>query len=123
MKREKDNQLLKEVLAGDEIDPCRHATLEYGLATLRTRRVRRAALRSAGITCVLLLVLVVLTKSFIPQHFPAVPRTSPLEASEEKIKIISDDELFALFPNRPLALVGPSGHQQLLFLDQTDSHL
>jgi len=34
------------------------------------------------------------------------------------IKFITDEELFALFPNRPLALVGKPGQQQLVFLDQ-----
>lgn len=33
-------------------------------------------------------------------------------------KFITDEELFALFPNRPLALVGKPGQQQLVFLDQ-----
>jgi hypothetical protein len=34
-----------------------------------------------------------------------------------KVKIITDEELFALFPNRALALIGSPGHQQLVFLD------
>ncbi len=34
------------------------------------------------------------------------------------LEIITDEELFSLFPNRPLALVGKPGHQQLIFLDQ-----
>jgi hypothetical protein len=32
-------------------------------------------------------------------------------------EIITDEELFALFPNRALALIGSPGHQQLVFLD------
>jgi hypothetical protein len=34
------------------------------------------------------------------------------------VRVISDEELFALFPGRSLALVGPPGHQQLVFLDE-----
>jgi hypothetical protein len=33
------------------------------------------------------------------------------------VKIINDEELFALFPNRAMALIGSPGHQQLIFLD------
>ena len=33
------------------------------------------------------------------------------------VKIITDEELFALFPNRALALIGAPGRQQLVFLD------
>jgi hypothetical protein len=34
------------------------------------------------------------------------------------VKFINDEELLALFPGRPLALVGKPGEQQLVFLDQ-----
>jgi hypothetical protein len=33
------------------------------------------------------------------------------------VKRISDEELLALFPGRSLALIGPPGHQELVFLD------
>jgi hypothetical protein len=40
---------------------------------------------------------------------------APSETSD--VKIISDDELFALFPGRSMALIGTPGQQQLVFLD------
>jgi hypothetical protein len=36
------------------------------------------------------------------------------------VKIITDEELFSLFPNRSMVLVGQPGHQQLVFLDQPE---
>ena len=37
--------------------------------------------------------------------------------AESKVEYITADQLFALFPNRQIALVGKPGHQQLIFLD------
>jgi hypothetical protein len=34
------------------------------------------------------------------------------------VKLINDDELLALFPDRPVALIGKPGQQQLVFLDK-----
>jgi hypothetical protein len=34
-----------------------------------------------------------------------------------EIKLITDEELFALFPGRSVALIGKPGHQQLVFLN------
>jgi hypothetical protein len=51
---------------------------------------------------------------------PAPPATGPvvaLQTDTAKVKIITDEELFALFPNRAMALIGSPGHQQLVFLD------
>jgi hypothetical protein len=38
---------------------------------------------------------------------------------EKAVEFISDAELLALFPGRPLALIGPAGRQELVFPDQT----
>ncbi len=121
MKLEEHDQLLKQVLADDEIEACRRATLDCGIAALRIRRVRRQRFRSALLSCLLILALGLLLKSFVPQSPPSKIRTSRVASSDQKVKIISDDELFALFPDRPLALVGKPGRQQLLFLDQFDN--
>jgi hypothetical protein len=44
-----------------------------------------------------------------------LPHSPP--AAPAPIRTISDEELFALFPDRQLALIGPPGDQRLLFLD------
>ena len=42
-------------------------------------------------------------------------------ADTVKVKFITDEELLALFPDRPVALIGRPGHQQLVFLDKSTS--
>jgi hypothetical protein len=42
---------------------------------------------------------------------------SPEEAAPQ-VKFITTEELLALFPDRPLALVGPPGRQRLIFFDE-----
>jgi hypothetical protein len=43
---------------------------------------------------------------------------APDQPRPSTVEFISDEELLSLFPNQPLALVGPEGRQQLVFLDQ-----
>ena len=38
---------------------------------------------------------------------------------ESGVKMLSDEELFALFPGRSLALLGNPGQQELVFLDRS----
>ena len=51
----------------------------------------------------------------------AVVTASAAQTETAKVKIITDEELFALFPNRAMALIGPPGRQQLIFLDHGDA--
>ena len=51
----------------------------------------------------------------MPGPQQSIVATAPPE--ESGVKMISDEELFALFPGRSLALIGKPGHQQLVFLD------
>jgi len=37
------------------------------------------------------------------------------------VQFINDDELLALFPNRPVALIGEPGKQRLVFLDRQNA--
>ena len=122
------DQLLKELLTGEEISDFRRASLEQGIALIRLQRKRRQIAQRAALVCVGLLLLALfigeLPKSFrprpaTPQAQQAVPRV-PLAADLE-IKWINDDELFALFADRPMALIGKPGEQQLVFLDSQSS--
>jgi len=129
MKHSDKNPLLKEILADEKLTALRHASLDHGLdATRRARRLRRAV--RVG-TFALMPVLLILT---LMMHKPAqVPagRRSTLDSqhasavatpsAEFRVKMISDEELFDLFPGRSLALVGKPGHQQLVVLDASAS--
>jgi hypothetical protein len=48
------------------------------------------------------------------------PEAAPAEISPDTadngVQLITDEELFALFPGRSMALIGPPGAQQFLFL-------
>jgi hypothetical protein len=114
------NQLLHEVLCGDEFNAWRDATLARGLEALRRRQRRRRQFQAAA----LLAPLLVLWWHW--QARPALPTVSasapvparPAEVETARVKYITKQELFALFPNRPIALIGQPGHQQFLLLDE-----
>jgi len=40
-----------------------------------------------------------------------------VDSQHQDVKRISDEDLFSLFPDRSMALIGQPGHQQLVFLD------
>jgi hypothetical protein len=127
--REKD-QLLKEFLTGEEITDFRRASHEQGIALVRLQRKRRQIAQRAALVCVGLLLLALFTSEFQKSSLPrpATPRAqqavppAPLAADLE-IKWISDEELFALFAGRSMALIGKPGEQQLVFLDQSSDFL
>jgi hypothetical protein len=126
MNRNDQDRFLDGLLAGDEVSDLRRASLERGLTLLRQRRRRKRALRA----CVLVGVPLALAAALvIPRAVPTVDRPVSAAGSNASggslalakpapVEIINDDELFALFPGRALALVGSPGHQRLIFLDE-----
>lgn len=122
MKRNDSDRLLNQVLADQEWESFRHASLELGLAALRRRRRGRRAAQVGVLAGLLSLgtFVAVFTSERSPGRMTRLPAPSKGLASGDKngVKIITDEELFALFPNRPMALVGKPGHQQLVFLDE-----
>ena len=128
MKRHDQDKLLREMLTGEELSEFRKASLAGGLAAVRRRRrFRRAAQAGAVVVLTLLVSLGIVHqhRSRTPvrevasiKQTPAMPAPSPAPSAETaKVKTISDEELFALFPGRAMALVGKPGEQQLVFLD------
>lgn len=127
MKHLDKDPLLNELLTGSEVNGFREASLEQGLAALRNVKRRRRFIRggsAAGLT--LVAVLLLLLSGWLPQEpSPALVATDSPRASAPKpvvepfsVETIDDAELFALFPDRPLALVGSPGNQRLIFLDE-----
>jgi hypothetical protein len=124
------DRLLDATLTTERSDDARRATLNTGLAALQRRNRRRQFQRRMLVAAPVVLLLIALTSSLISQ--PNGNTGSNIAARSElspepdtipgtPIRIISDDELFALFPDRPLALIGPKGNQQLVFLDEPRS--
>jgi hypothetical protein len=126
--------LLDELLSDDPLEQFRTATIEQGLRFVqRRRRVRRIARTSGwiGILVALAIAIPALFRSQ-PAHEHATqpagidagaivqsPVVPPVESDEVTgVRFLTDDQLLALFPGRPVALIGPAGNQQLVFLDE-----
>lgn len=126
MKRQGQDWLLKEIFGGDDLTDCRQVTLESGLRALRRQRARRRALLGCAVASVPLMV--VLAFHLNRPLGPIVQRDTPSKAmvatrdaprpERHEVSFITDEELFALFPNRPMALIGKAGQQELVFLDR-----
>ncbi len=123
MKRSDQDRLLREILEEGETADFRAASLARGMDFLRRRR-RRNRLAQACCVCVpavLLFIALALYLALLPAGTRIAVVTAPAAQTDpSKVKIINDEELFALFPNRAMALIGSPGHQQLLFLDHGD---
>jgi hypothetical protein len=125
MKKHEQDELLKELLGGEEVSDFRQASLQGGLVEIRRRRARKLAVRTAAMLLLpLIAVLAVLihrrseppTKQIASVKLAAMAHAAT-KANTAGVKIISDEELFALFPGRSMALVGKPGEQTLVFLD------
>jgi hypothetical protein len=127
MKPPEQSNLLKEILAGEELADFRQASLEQGLNALRQRQRRRRGVRIGTVLLLPLFFVLMFLSRRTPetsrQQIASIkPITTALPtppAGGQDTKLITDEELFALFPNRPLALVGKPGQQQLVFLDRS----
>jgi hypothetical protein len=121
MKIPEENQLLNDVLGGDELDRFRDATLTRSLDAMRQRRHRRRQFQGAAVMALLLFLGI---RWHFQQKLPSPSEivVAPAPAAEaSQVKYITEKELFALFPNRPIALIGEPGHQQFLLLDELET--
>jgi len=125
MKSSKHDPLLREILTGDESSDFRRTSLDHGLKSLRRQRrwriVRAGTLASLTLLLAWGLLLHRPAKAPVRQIVSSPPRPSAVPAPPTRVaevKFITDDELLALFPDRPVALIGKPGHQQLVFLDK-----
>jgi hypothetical protein len=113
------NKLLGEILGDDELNQLREGSLLRGVKEMRQRRQRATIARISVLASLVALLAVV---AFYPRAQPAhqaLKRVAMAHTTEaaSKVEYINKDQLFALFPNRPMALVGKPGHQQVIFLD------
>ena len=119
--------LLNDILTGDDHAEFRRRSLEHGIAALR-QRMRRRRILQAGALAALPCLLALAVLPGILRHRPApqtviATHTAPTRPAAElpPVKTINDEQLFALFPGRAMALIGTPGNQQLVFLDHPDS--
>lgn len=125
MNHDEQDQLLKELLSGDELAAFRQASLEGGLTWVRRKRRRQRAVRFCALACAALLCAsgILLNRVLdragrqIAGSGSSAHEAAPPPAGATTVKFITDAELFALFPDRAMALIGKPGQQQLVFLD------
>ncbi|MEI6861350.1 MAG: hypothetical protein WCL04_03770 [Verrucomicrobiota bacterium] len=145
MKPSDQDRLLRELLGDEHLEQLRDTSLASALASLRARRRRRTALTRATAAVMLLMGLGLLwhgqpardlgTEAVTPSSrgltAASVPTatgasrlqpegdlaSAPPEPPATGVQLINDEELFALFPGRSMALIGPPGAQQFVFLD------
>jgi hypothetical protein len=127
MRKPDQDEILANIFADENLDTLREATLASGLTSIRQRRQRRRRIEMAATLAVAVLVILAATvpwsakspTQLARQSAPMSPTAMPApQAPAPKIQYINQQELFALFPNRSIALIGKPGHQQLIFLDQ-----
>jgi hypothetical protein len=117
MNREK--RLLQALLGDDELAGLRQSSLAGGLEALGQRQRRRRQLWVATVILPLILLLASWHfRTWPPRATVAFVAAPPPPIPTGKVKYIDQRELFALFPNRPIALIGPPGRQRFILLDE-----
>jgi len=126
MKHPEHDRLLNEIVTGEELADFREASLQHALTAIRQQRRRQRFVRLGALAGVPIAVALGIVFSRSPKpalREIAASNASPVAVASVQprtapVKFISDDELLALFPDRPVALIGKPGHQQLVFLDK-----
>ena len=122
MKHQEQDHLLNELLTGEAVSDFRQASLARVQSAIRSRKQRRRAAKIAALAMLPVLAAVGFVISH-SSHTSVKPMERPAPTVVQNgsippsVRVISDEELFALFPGRQMALVGPPGHQKLIFLD------
>lgn len=119
------DELLHEVFSEVVPPSFRDASLECALASIRRQRTGRRVLRA---TLAIAVVVAVGARfgsahrnpnnSPGPNAIASAPPPPARTVPGTKIRLVGDDELLAMFPDRPVALVGPPEHRHFVFLDE-----
>ncbi len=116
-------EFLNEVVSPDEL---RAATLERTLTAARGHRRWRRTVRGAGAVAACAILATIILRESAPT-VPSIATNNPQPASSTQtipgtdIRLMSDDELLAMFPGRPVALLGPPEDRRFVFLDEQRS--
>lgn len=132
-RRSHPDPFLADLLSGAELDTFRAASLEHLLAHAHRRRQRAERTRTLRLVALPALALLAVVWLALPRSAdreeasptaqlpPGPPANvqSPETASApgSRVHHLTDDELLALFPGRPVALIGPPGNQKFVLLD------
>jgi len=117
------DELLNEVLTGGNVTELRTKSLDDTLTAVRQHRRLRHALRCASPVAAIGILMAIFwyRHSQFPQPVAVQPAAAAMAAPTvpgTSIRLVSDEELLAMFPDRPVALVGPPENRQFVFLDE-----
>ncbi len=124
MNDQDQDQLLSEILSGEDLAIFRTRSLASARTAMRSRTRRRRVAKVAifaSLPLVGAVLLLVHDKAAQTAKSVPTPAHLPLAQSQpadSNVRFISDEELLGLFPDRPVALIGQPGRQQLAFLDE-----
>jgi hypothetical protein len=114
-------KLLQEVFeAGDAADFRRQA-IAQGVSRLRARRLRKRLAGAGVILCAGATMLFFMSPhqtATSPEPRSAAVSPAPTSQKPPAVQYVDDEQLLALFPHRPVALVGAPPNQRLIFLDK-----
>jgi hypothetical protein len=128
MKTESDrNELLSDILFENGSMDFRNASLQRTLLSARRHRRARMGLRAAAAAavCAALFAVPFLQRNSSRQSLAentSHPSPQVQTVPGTKIQVVNDDELLAMFPDRPVAIVGPPENRQFVFLDEQRAH-
>ena len=120
------DELLEEILSGESTNNLRERSLERTLTAVRRQRQWHNTLRGACVVGLVGLIVTVVWNKHQPSEEPEIAAGSRNAGQMEtaktvpgtSIRVINDDELLAMFPGRPVALVGPPQNRQFVLLDE-----
>ena len=121
----KEKRLLAELLADEDL---RETTLRGGLLAIRRKRVQRQSIRIAAVLSAVVLFILVgrnteRTSTVGKQQHAALqsPSAAPEVIPGTTVRVLKDQDLLDLFPDRAVALVGPPGKQRLILFEAVNN--
>jgi hypothetical protein len=122
----KENQLVRDVFSEVVTNDLRHDSLAAMVTYSRRRqRQRRVVTTLCGSVVLAVFIGLLLVESKAPDQKGMMSPTiasalKPRVVTGIPIKVLSDEDLFALFPERSLGVVDDRDGCQLVFLDRRD---
>jgi hypothetical protein len=121
----KEKRLLAELLADEDL---RQSTLRGGLIAIRRRKVQRQSIRIAAVLSAIVLFILVSrntqrTSTGVKEQHAALqsPAAAPELIPGTTVRVLKDQDLLDLFPDRAVALVGPPGKQRLILFEPVNN--
>jgi hypothetical protein len=121
----REKRLLAELLADEDL---REATLRGGLIAIRRSKVQRQSIRIGAVLSAMLLFILLSrnmerTSTEVKDQHAALQSAAatPEVIPGTTVRVLKDEDLLALFPDRAVGLVGPPGKQRLILFEPVNN--